>query len=990
MRPPHLHEFLDDEFEFPVDRASVLDRIGDATVDAPDDDDSETIDEILTGGDETFESVDDVVAAVDRYVGTDVDARIYDNIGDDERSTISDADSRLYDDWSARIEDFCAVLEAYRRAYRRTIRDQGVVSHTDVAYLVDAYFDGRIDDVDEAHRTRARQRYQTRIQSLIIDEAQDVSSIQHAALSHLVTPRTRVFAAGDLLQSVYLWRHAEPTLFGTATTAGKYLGIDWDVHEHRTAKTTYRSVPDIAKAINEISEAALTDPARGDLGELDVQYPGLDAARDPTGHSNVHIAAFDPVASNPDSYTWVKPHEGRGEATTLATLLSKGLADGTFTDDDGDPLGITVLFRWSSKMDAYEEAFEEEGLNVRNASEHLFECDVVKTVLDVCEWLVAPADAERTRGLIAESNLGIDSLENVFETNNWDIDAVLDNGDLTADHQHVLEGLVELREWRGDCLSRPARTYVEDVIETLALRADPCGCFDVDPAQRVANLDALIETIGEWEGDEQLTPRELAELLAPFREDPYMGPNEPSTADTNHDIEFRTVHDSKGDQDDVIVVANPGFDLWAHGPHAKRFITQGNIAGLAPPTNTDIPSDVTLPTVLNGLYDPEDTRSRDVGLRWATGYWSDDVAKSADSTSLVGPERLTRVAANERAEAWRLLYVSLTRAQDHLVVPLPQSLPGEPQPRDRWLDTIRDGLNFTGDETGTYTVDPDAETNDASFDVGVNDVALQGAWTNSSTSRDVDVAVNPPRRAELVPWVPRFTNPSTLYPLTENLDEQVLNHLLGNPLHTDANDVPDHVPLQFDKLGPDDVGSCLHEVLTTLVKREMPERALHSPGNEVRSLFDDVVDGHAPRIDDNERDGLFAFFREEVLDDFLTSDLWSRIQQAENVTVEKPIDGLVTIDDVEIEIHGTCDFVVEMPSGERYVDDVKITLTDQTPETQRRYELQVTAYSYIFEQQQHSTNSVNRAVETFGVERETVESSWPSEIVERRLAALVR
>jgi ATP-dependent helicase/nuclease subunit A len=72
------------------------------------------------------------------------------------------------------------------------------------------------------------------------------------------------------------------------------------------------------------------------------------------------------------------------------------------------------------------------------------------------------------------------------------------------------------------------------------------------------------------------------------------------------------------------------------------------------------------------------------------------------------------------------------------------------------------------------------------------------------------------------------------------------------------------------------------------------------------------------------------------------------------------------------------------------VADVKITLTDQTLETRRRYELQVTAYSYLFEQQECSTTPVNRAVETFGVERDTIESSWPSEIIERRLAALVR
>jgi ATP-dependent helicase/nuclease subunit A len=1009
-RQKHLHAVCYRAIQKDSNLARRLERLEDAYPDAEFDDDvSEMLeravahcrdrristDEFRTELEQTFEDVyadgrpkafDDVVAAVNRCVGADVDESAYDDIDGDDRENIYEADSALHDDWSARIDDLCAVLEEYRRTYRQTIRDLGVVSHTDVAYLVDAYFDDRLDDVDDAHRTRIRQRYHTRVQSLIIDEAQDVSSIQHAALSHLVTPTTRVLGAGDLLQSVYLWRHAEPTLFETATVEGEYLGIDWDVHEHRTAKTTYRCVPDIASAINEISETALTDPARGNIGELDVRYPGLEADRDSTDESSVHIASFDPLASDPDSYTWVKPVEGRGEATTLATMVSKGLADGTFTDDGGEPLGITVLFRWSSKMDAYEEAFEEMGLSVRNASEDLFKCDVVDAVLDVCEWLVAPADPERTRHLVTESNLGLESFASNFETHRWDIDAVLDDCDLSGSHRHVLDGLAKLRERRDSFLSRPAAVYIEDIIERLALRADPNGCFDVDPPQRVANLDALVETIEEWEADEHFTPLELTELIAPFRENTYMGPNQPSTADTSHDVEFRTIHDAKGDQDDVVVIANPGFGLWKHGPQAQRFITQGNIAGLTPPTDTDIPSDTSLPPFVNGLYGPEDTRDRDVGLRWATGHWCDDVAESADSTSLVGPERLRRVAANERAEAWRLLYVALTRARDHLVVPLPRSLPGEPRPRDRWLDTIRDGLNFTGDQTGSYTVD----TGTGAFDVGVNDVALRATWTNRSTSRNDDVAVNPPRRADLDPWVPRFINPSTMYPLTDDPDAQVLNHLLGKALHTEANDVPDDVPLQFDELGPDDIGTCLHEVLTTLVEREMSEETLRSAGSEVRHVFDDVVDDHAPRIDEDERDGLFNFFREEVLDDFLASDLWSRIQRADRVAVERPVDGLVTIDDVEIEIHGTSDFVVELHSGEGHVSDVKITLTNQTPETRRRYELQVTAYSYLFEQQECSTTTVNRAVETFGVERDTIESSWPSEIVERRLASLVR
>ncbi|MDL0125261.1 PD-(D/E)XK nuclease family protein, partial [Halobacterium salinarum] len=207
---------------------------------------------------------------------------------------------------------------------------------------------------------------------------------------------------------------------------------------------------------------------------------------------------------------------------------------------------------------------------------------------------------------------------------------------------------------------------------------------------------------------------------------------------------------------------------------------------------------------------------------------------------------------------------------------------------------------------------------------------------------------------------------------------------------TDANDVPDHVPLRFDTLGPDDIGSCLHKVLTTLVDRDVPEPTLRNAGDEVRHVFDDILNDHAKRIGDDERDELFTFFEEEVLDDFLASDLWARIQRAERVTVERPIDGLVTNNDVEIEVHGTSDFVVESPSGEQHVSDVKITLTKPTAETQRRYKLQVTAYSYLFEQQEHSTTPVDGTVETFGVARDTIDPSWPADIVERRLTALIR
>jgi len=227
-----------------------------------------------------------------------------------------------------------------------------------------------------------------------------------------------------------------------------------------------------------------------------------------------------------------------------------------------------------------------------------------------------------------------------------------------------------------------------------------------------------------------------------------------------------------------------------------------------------------------------------------------------------------------------------------------------------------------------------------------------------------------------------------MYPLTEDPEQFVRPHLLGESLHTETNDVPEALPLSFDRLGPEEVGTCLHDVLTELVRREVSEESLRTVDETVRQVFDETVYGLVPGIDIDERDGLFAFFR-SVLAAFLDSELWARIGDPDTtVAVEQPIDGVLTVDGVEFEIHGQADFVVTSPDR-RYVVDVKIALTEPVEATRRRYELQTATYASLFERLGRSTESVEWAVETFGVARETVTSSWGSDVIERRLRLLL-
>lgn len=61
MNLQQSHNELKNEFEYSVDHATILAQIGDATVDAPADIDSETVDEILASdNDKIYETADDL------------------------------------------------------------------------------------------------------------------------------------------------------------------------------------------------------------------------------------------------------------------------------------------------------------------------------------------------------------------------------------------------------------------------------------------------------------------------------------------------------------------------------------------------------------------------------------------------------------------------------------------------------------------------------------------------------------------------------------------------------------------------------------------------------------------------------------------------------------------------------------------------------------------------------------------------------------------
>jgi ATP-dependent helicase/nuclease subunit A len=929
-------------------------------------------------------SLEDVLEAVSAYRDESTAAAIRATVSDAEATALVEADEALREDWVALAETVGELLDQYAAAYDERSRQRGVITHTDCARLVEAYFS------DPAYasprRERLKQRYRSVIESVIIDEAQDVSQLQHDALTHLVGDKVRILLAGDQDQCIYQWRDATPALFTAALDDGEYFGRTWTPHETERAGRNYRSRPALVRLANAAAERGLGHAARGGLGAVATESPSMTAARSATDEPSIHVSTFKPRGA-PGSDKWVAPDQGRGEAAALARSIASGLTTGRVPSTDADA-GITVLFPRRRHMEAYAAAFEARGVTVADASTHLFDAPAVRAVIDVLEWLIDPSDAGGTRTLLEESALaapaehhadagdGLSALPaTVRDANGGLRESAIDTVD--EPFARVLSGLVRLRDDRRLRHAEPASIVVREIIDRLGLDADPLG---IDPAtddpQRVATLDAFVDLVEEWEGDDRYGLSRLHQLLTPFVETPSRGPTQPVVDPEAVDVVFRTVHDAKGDQDDVVVLADTACSKLSWVTGRQTLVASDDGVALAPPASVGDTDPSVLPEVEGGLYEPAPTAaharaSGGHGLRWDADYW---VTAASEPATLRGPPVRRAAAAATRAEWWRTLHVALTRAQEHLVIPLPRTQHYLSR-RDHWAQVLSDvlGADVLTDR-GTHTVAlPGGDGASHSTQVAVD----HGQLDPSVTPTESQTVAPPQRPQQATPatdilgdaWQLRFLRPSLHGPLVDDPAATLVPILREQtaPIETDSA-APD-VALPFDAVGSEQVGDLVHRLVARLVRADLAADEVDGPvAREIAaSVLKHVAAG------DDEQAKLYRFLTTEVLPDLAGSALWSRVERAATVYVEEPLEAVTRVDGVDVEVQGAADLVIVTPDGTHHVEELKVRLSSSPPptDTLRRYRLQAQVYAWTLTQQVDDSVRVEARVTTVGATTET-------------------
>ena len=510
--------------------------------------------------------------------------------------------------YTAERETLFEVMRRFDRIYRERKRAASLLDFSDLEEFA-------VRLLEEHAGTRERVRAQ--FDYILMDEFQDTNG-QQARLMRLVRAPDRFYAVGDINQSIFGFRHAEPEGFAryqqeVAQDGGRLVELT----------DNFRSRAAVLSAVETISEGAA-----GIVKRPLVARRTFDAPRAVCVEA---LSAADLTV------------EARWVARRIQELASEGFAMHDFA----------VLVRNTEVIGEFTAAFDEAGIPyVVNRGKGFYETREVNDLTHLLRTIANPRDeislAAVLRSPLAmvsdEALLGLRSMgENLGAQlmrlgpeNAADFDP--------ADYRKLTRFRDQLRGWR---LRREYVTFDRLLMEAM----DHCAYRAEAGARGAANIEKFLAQAREAARRKSLD--EFVEEVSRVR---ASNPREPDAPvdDISNAVKVMTVHSAKGLEFPVVFVAalHKGVES---NPPVVAF-----------------------------------SRQYGLGARWR------NPAKREDKDDLFQHALREEWRAREQQESDRLLYVAMTRAEEHLVLSF--------SARKQWAKEVADRLELTLDEPGDEIV----------------------------------------------------------------------------------------------------------------------------------------------------------------------------------------------------------------------------------------------------------------------------------------------
>ncbi len=478
-------------------------------------------------------------------------------------------------------------------------------------------------------KERLRIRVRERFDEILMDEFQDTNPLQ-AILIELIRKPDSFFAVGDINQSIYGFRHADPEVFRKFRDSIRAQGKPID-----ELRQNHRSRGDVLYAAEKILH-----------GEDGIEPQELEPARPFSSKAEPSVEVIAALAKTTDDAAEIEARLIARRIRELEGTLQLESRDG---ERRAAGLGdMAVLVRNINALPPVEKALRDLGIPYMiGRGKHFYEAQEVTDLVHLLRVIANPRDEismaavlrSPLAGLENETLFRLKQVGNLGAALNW-LDhfatVALDSGELER-LRTFRERLKKLRGKAGEV--PPDRLLLEAV--------DATGYEGTLTAHGRANLRKLVVRLREWYDARPRPISRLVQELEALREadpdEPAAPPEESASA-----VRLMTIHSAKGLEFPVVF-----------------------LAALHKGVSNDFPALTFSPAA-------------GVVARWldpASGKALKDLPYSVFSE-----ERRQKA----RDEDNRLLYVAMTRAEEHLVLSMAVPAKG---PRN-WAQTVAAGLEL--------------------------------------------------------------------------------------------------------------------------------------------------------------------------------------------------------------------------------------------------------------------------------------------------------
>ncbi len=374
---------------------------------------------------------------------------------------------------------------------------------------------------------------------IMVDEYQDSNQVQEAIFAALERPEGNRFLVGDVKQSIYRFRLADPTIF---LEKYKRFPLAKEGETQRESKillsTNYRSRPEILDAVNDVFRGIMSEEV-GELeyGDEEALLPGRSSVGSDSPCVEFHV--IDPSDDEEETKSLAV------EASFVAERIAQLLQNETISGDDGtarpiEPKDIVILLRAATNSaPTYLKALTQRGIPAGyESSEDLFLSEEVQLLRSMMQVIDNPRqDIPLTAVLLSpvwDYHVSDLALMRAESKKKCLYDALLEHRENNAAF------LQELERLRG---LRPALS-LEELTQELLVLMDLNAFMEAhaNAATRKQNFNSFLQVICDASSEGKNLQRFLQELDEMEERDQQL--SAPSSAVSG--VRICSIHSSKG------------------------------------------------------------------------------------------------------------------------------------------------------------------------------------------------------------------------------------------------------------------------------------------------------------------------------------------------------------------------------------------------------------------------------------------------------------